>query len=145
MFGKDSLLDELKKVLSERILNAELDQPLEEERGDRRTNCRNASSKKSVLTGTPELVLDIPRDRSGTFDPKLTAIYQLRIPDFDEKINSKYARGMTVREIRGRLEELYCIDVSPELIPTVPNAVLEANGRSCHRHASIPNSYNPSR
>jgi putative transposase len=62
----------------------------------------------------------------GTFDPKLIAKYQRRFPDFDDKIISMYARGMTVREIRGHLEELYGIDVSPDLISTVTDAVLEA-------------------
>ena len=126
VFAKDGLLDDLKKALSERILNAELDEHLDEERGDGRANRRNGTSKKSVLTGTSKLSLDIPRDRSGTFDPKLIAKYQRRFPDFDDKIISMYARGMTVREIRGHLEELYGIDVSPDLISAVTDAVLEA-------------------
>jgi putative transposase len=79
-----------------------------------------------MLTGSSKLTLDIPRDRLGTFDPKLIAKYQRRFPDFDDKIISMYARGMTVREIRGHLEELYGIDVSPDLISTVTDAVLEA-------------------
>jgi putative transposase len=62
----------------------------------------------------------------GTFDPKLIAKYQRRLPDFDDKIISMYARDMTVREIRGHLEELFGIDVSPGLISTVTDAVLEA-------------------
>ena len=74
------------------------------------------------------MTLDIPRDRAGTFDPQLIAKYQRRFPDFDEKIISMYARGMTVREIRGHLQELYGIEVSPDLISTVTDAVLEAVG-----------------
>ena len=62
----------------------------------------------------------------GTFDPKLIAKYQRRFLDFDDKIISMYARGMTVREIRGHLEEIYGIDVSPDLKSTVTEAVLEA-------------------
>jgi putative transposase len=88
-------------------------------------NHRNGYSKKSVLTGTSKMTLSVPRDRSGTFDPKLIAKYQRRFPDFDEKIISMYARGMTVREIRGHLEELYGIDVSPDLISAVTDAVLD--------------------
>jgi putative transposase len=72
------------------------------------------------------MTLSIPRDRAGTFDPKLIAKYQRRFPDFDDKIISMYARGMTVREIRGHLEELYGIEVSPDLISAVTDAVLEA-------------------
>ena len=125
VFAKDGLLDDLKKALSERILNAELDEHLEEERSKGGSNRRNGSSKKSVLTGTSRMSLSIPRDRAGTFDPKLIAKYQRRFPDFDQKIISMYARGMSVREIRGHLEELYGIDVSPDLISAVTDAVLE--------------------
>ncbi len=126
VFAKDGLLDDLKKALSERILNAELDEHLEDERADGNANRRNGHSQKSVLTGTSKISLAIPRDRSGTFDPKLIAKYQRRFPDFDDKIISMYARGMTVREIRGHLEELYSIDVSPDLISAITDAVLEA-------------------
>src|SRR5437016_1917867 len=88
-------------------------------------NHRNGYSKKSVLTGTSKMTLSVPRDRAGTFDPKLIAKYQRRFPDFDDKIISMYARGMTVREIRGHLEELYGIEVSPDLISAVTDAVLD--------------------
>ncbi|MER8779551.1 IS256 family transposase [Mesorhizobium sp. M0977] len=125
VFARDGLLDDLKKALSERILNAELDEHLDEEQADGNANRRNGHSRKSVLTGTSKMTLTIPRDRAGTFDPKLIAKYQRRFPDFDEKIISMYARGMTVREIRGHLEELYGIEVSPDLISAVTDAVLE--------------------
>src|SRR5215472_13882127 len=81
--------------------------------------------KKSVLTGSSKMTLSIPRDRAGTFDPKLIAKYQRRFPDFDDKIISMYARGMSTREIVGHLRELYGIDVSPDLISAVTDAVLE--------------------
>lgn len=119
LFAKDGLVDELKKALSERILKAEIDDHLDSEKAAGTVNHRNGYSKKSVLTGTSKVTLDIPRDRGGTFDPKLIAKYQRRFPEFDEKIVSMYARGMTVREIRGHLEELYGIDVSADLISTV--------------------------
>jgi putative transposase len=125
LFAKDGLLDELKKALSERMLLAELDDHLESDGAEGAMNRRNGTSRKTVLTGTSRLTLDIPRDRAGTFDPKLIAKYQRRFPDFDDKIVSMYARGMTVREIRGHLEELYGIDVSPDLISTITDAVLE--------------------
>ncbi len=126
VFTQDGLLDELKKGLSERVLNAELDAHLDAETADGKTNRHNGRSQKTVLTGTSKVTLDIPRDRAGTFDPQLIAKYQRRFPDFDEKIISMYARGMTVREIRGHLQELYGIEVSPDLISTVTDAVLEA-------------------
>ena len=125
LFAKDGLLDDLKKALSERILNAELDEHLADEGEEGHANRRNGHSKKTVLTGTSKVTLSIPRDRAGTFDPKLIDKYQRRFPDFDDKIISMYARGMTVREIRGHLEELYGIEVSPDLISAVTDAVLE--------------------
>ncbi|WP_287304608.1 transposase [Mesorhizobium sp.] len=94
VFSRDGLLDDLKKAFSARILNTELDAHLEEE-GDAGSpvNRWNGHSKKTVLTGTSKMQLSIPRDRAGTFDPKLIAKYQSRFPDFDDKIISMYARG----------------------------------------------------
>ena len=125
MFSRDGLFGDLKKALSERILSAELDEHLADEQAEGAANRRNGHSHKTVLTGSTKMTLAIPRDRAGTFDPKLIAKYQRRFPDFDSKIISMYARGMTVREIRGHLEELYGIDVSPDLISAVTDAVLE--------------------
>lgn len=125
VFSKDGLFDELKKALAERVLNAELDDHLEGEAAAGKTNHRNGYSKKTVLTETSKIDIKVPRDREGSFDPKLIARYQRRFPGFDEKIVSMYARGMTVREIQGHLIEIYGLEVSPDLISTVTDAVLE--------------------
>ena len=125
LFEKDGLFDDLKKALAERVLNAELDEHLGQEAGEGRANRRNGSSKKTVLTETSRLDIRVPRDREGSFDPKLIAKYQRRFPGFDEKIVSMYARGLTVREIQGHLVEIYGVEVSPDLISTVTDAVLE--------------------
>src|ERR687895_2738954 len=119
------LLDGLKKALAERALNAELDHHLEGGEPDGRPNGRNGYGAKSVLTGTGKLELQVPRDRLATFDPQLIAKYQRRFPGFDEKIVSMYARGMSVREIQGHLRDLYGIEVSPDLVSAVTDAVLE--------------------
>ena len=95
------------------------------DRVDGSVNRRNGTSKKTVLTGTSKIELSVPRDREGRFDPQLIAKYQRRFPDFDEKIISMYARGLSVREVRGHLEEIYGIDVSPDLISTITDAVLD--------------------
>ena len=128
VFSKGGLFDELKKALAERVLNAELDDHLDGHAAAGKANHRNGYSKKTVLTENAKLDLRIPRDREGTFDPKLIARYQRRFPGFDEKIVSMYARGMTTREIQGHLMEIYGLDVSPDLISTVTDAVLEAVG-----------------
>src|SRR5712671_1834527 len=129
VFAQDGLLDELKKALAERILNAEMDQHLVSERSTAEEaeprNHRNGHSRKTVLTGTGKLELQVPRDRQASFEPQLIAKYRRRFPDFDDKIVSLYARGMTVREIQGHLRELYGMEVSPDLISVVTDAVLE--------------------
>ncbi len=88
-------------------------------------NSRNGYGAKTVLTDTGRLELAIPRDRQASFDPQLIAKYQRRFPGFDDKIVSMYARGMSTREITGHLRDLYGIDVSPDLISAVTDAVLE--------------------
>src|ERR1700712_5768775 len=122
-FESNGLLDQLKKALAERALNAEMDHHLSGE--GTAGNSRNGYGRKTVLTGSGSLELSIPRDRQSSFDPQLLAKYQRRFPGFDEKIVSMYARGMSTREIVGHLRELYGIEVSPDLISAVTDAVLE--------------------
>ena len=122
-FESNGLLDQLKKALAERALNAEMDHHLSGE--GTAGNSRNGYGRKTVLTGSGSLELSIPRDRQSSFDPQLLAKYQRRFPGFDEKIVSMYARGMSTREIVGHIQELYGIDVSPDLISVVTDAVLD--------------------
>jgi putative transposase len=121
-FDQNGLLDQLKKALTERALKAELDHHLA---GDESGNRRNGYGRKTVLADGGSMVLSIPRDRTGTFDPALIGKYQRRFPGFDEKIVSMYARGMSTQEIIGHLRELYGIEVSADLISTVTDAVIE--------------------
>ena len=122
-FENNGLLDQLKKALAERVLNAEMDVHLSDDSVN--GNTRNGYGKKTVLTDGGSLELNIPRDRQSSFDPQLLAKYQRRFPDFDEKIISMYARGMSTREITGHVRELYGLDVSPDLISAVTDAVLD--------------------
>jgi putative transposase len=122
-FEQGGLLDSLKKALTERALNAEMDHHLASDPSA--GNMRNGYGRKTVLTGTGELAIDVPRDRQSSFDPQLIAKYQRRFPGFDDKIVSMYARGMSTREITGHLRDLYGVDVSPDLISTVTDAVLD--------------------
>ena len=121
----ESLAAELKKALAERMLNAELDVHLDAEAEQAVGNHRNGSSPKTVDTGAERVVLDIPRDRHGRFDPVLIGKYQRRFPGFDDKIIALYARGMSTRDIQAHVAELYGIEISPELVSAVTDAVLE--------------------
>ena len=122
VFDPNGLLDDLKKALAERVLNAEMDHHLA---GDEPGNRRNGYGKKTVITDTGQIELEVPRDRQARFDPQLIAKYQRRFPGFDDKIISMYARGMSTREIVGHLRDLYGIDISPDLISAITDAVLE--------------------
>ena len=122
-FDPGGLLGGLKKALAERALNAEMDYHLEGEGGV--GNSRNGFGRKTVLTETGKLELEVPRDRQASFDPQLIAKYQRRFSGFDDKIISMYARGMSTREIVSHLRDLYGVDVSPDLISAVTDAVLD--------------------
>jgi putative transposase len=88
-------------------------------------NHRSGSSPKQVITPSGKLQLDIPRDRLATFEPQLVAKHQRRLPGFDDHVISMYARGMSVREIQAHLLELYGLQVSPDLISTITDEVLD--------------------
>lgn len=84
-----------------------------------RRNRRNGHSRKSVQGDMGELTLTTPRDRNGTFEPQLIAKHQRRLSGFDEKIMALYAKGMTTRDIRDVVQELYGVDVSPTLVSEI--------------------------
>lgn len=125
LFDKGGLLDELKRQLAERALNSEMDHHLAGESAEGKSNSRNGYSSKTVITDSGKFGISVPRDRLSTFDPQLIAKYRRRLPGFDEKIVSMYARGLTVREIREHLDEIYGVDVSPDLISAVTDDVLD--------------------
>lgn len=121
----ESLAAELKKALAERMLGAEMDIHLSSDAEQAAGNHRNGTSPKTVDTGSERVVLDIPRDRQGRFDPVLIGKYQRRFPGFDEKIIAMYARGLSTRDIQAHIEEIYGIEVSPALVSAVTDAVVE--------------------
>jgi putative transposase len=117
-----------KKALLERALGAELTHHLGYPPGakpDDTSNHRNGTTPKTVLTDDGSVDLEVPRDRAGTFEPVLIPKHERRFTGFDDKILALYARGLTVREIQGFLREMYAVDVSPELISTVTDAIVE--------------------
>lgn len=88
-------------------------------------NARNGHSTKTLKADFGALPVAIPRDRQGSFEPQLIGKHQTRWTGFDDKIISLYARGLSVREIQGHLEEMYSTEVSPSLISAVTDAVSE--------------------
>ena len=129
ILGKDGLLKQLTKRLVERTLEAELTDHLGYEphasQGRGTGNNRNGKAHKTVQSESGELQIEVPRDRSGTFEPQLVKKRQRRLEGFDDKVIALYARGLSTRDIQGQLEELYGVEVSPSLISNVTNAVME--------------------
>ena len=124
----DTAVRRFKKAIIERALGAELSHHLGYVAGGTKpedtTNHRNGSSGKTVLTDDGPLALAVPRDRDGSFEPRLIGKHERRFTGFDDKVVALYARGLTVREIQAFLTEMYGVAVSPDLISTVTDAVV---------------------
>src|SRR5205085_8927077 len=88
-------------------------------------NSRNGKSSKRIKGKRGQIEIDVPRDRNSEFEPHLVRKGQTRFDGFDDKIISMYARGMTCREIQAHLQEIYSVEVSPDLISTVTDAVID--------------------
>jgi putative transposase len=129
LIGENGLRKQLTKALVERALEAEMGDHLghgkNEPVANATGNTRNGKSKKTLKGDFGALPIDIPRDRQGSFEPLLISKHQTRWTGFDEKILSLYARGMMVREIQGHLQEMYGAEVSPTLISSVTDAVID--------------------
>ncbi|HGC4104132.1 TPA: IS256-like element ISEc58 family transposase [Escherichia coli] len=121
--GVEAVFQQLKKAVIERALGAEPGLHLADAEGGS-GNHRNGRSGKTVLTDEGPLRIDVPRDRTGTFEPQLIPKHERRFAGFDDRIVSMYARGMTVREIQGHLAEMYSVEVSPEFISKVTDEVM---------------------
>src|SRR5947208_3600491 len=124
----DAVVRRFKKAIIERALGGELTHHLGYAVGGAKpeatTNHRNGTSGKTVLTDDGPLPLAVPRDRDGTFEPRLIGKHERRFTGFDDKVIALYARGLTVREIQAFLGEMYGVEVSPDLISTVTDAVV---------------------
>ncbi len=129
LIGEKGLLKQLTKALLERAMEAELTHELGYEKnahsGGSTSNRRNGHSSKRVRSKHGEIDLEIPRDRESEFEPVLIKKHQRRFDGFDDLIISLYARGVSTRDIRSHIEDLYGIEVSPELVSTVTDNIQE--------------------
>src|SRR5690242_7006334 len=129
LLGPDGLLSQVTKAVLERALAEEMTGHLGYEKHDPAGrgsgNSRNGSTGKTVLTDIGAVDLAVPRDRDGSFEPRIVRKGQTRLEGFNERIIALYARGMTTRDIRAHLREMYDVDVSPDLISRVTDGVVE--------------------
>lgn len=130
LLGENGLLKQLTKALLERAMAAELTHELGFAKNDKgvvkeTANRRNGTSQKTVRSKHGEIQLEIPRDREAEFEPVIIGKHQRRFDGFDDLILSLYSRGLSTREIRSHIEEIYGVEVSPDLVSTVTDNVSE--------------------
>jgi putative transposase len=129
LLGPDGLLSQVTKAVLERALAEEMTEHLGYEKHDPAGrgsgNSRNGMTSKTLLTDVGAVDLAVPRDRNGSFDPKIVRKGQTRLDGFNDRIIALYARGMTIRDIRAHLREMYQVEVSADLISRVTDAVVD--------------------
>ena len=129
IIGENGLLKQLTKQLLERAMAAELTEHVGYEKhdvaGHKSGNSRNGKSAKTLKGSFGTMSIAVPRDRNGTFAPQIIEKHQTRFTGFDENIISLYARGLSTREIQQHLEEIYHVEVSPALISSVTDEVID--------------------
>jgi putative transposase len=127
LLSHGGLMKQLVGAVVERALAAEMTEHLGYDKGERPGrscgNSRNGTSTKVLRGEHGEIPIRVPRDRNGSFEPQLVKKHQTRLPGFDDKIVSMYARGMSVRDIQAQLEDLYGVEVGPDLISRVTDSV----------------------
>ena len=128
IIGENGLLKQLTKAIVERAMEAELTHHIGYEKHDPAgrgsENRRNGRSSKTLQGDFGAVEIEVPRDRQGSFEPRIVPKHERRFAGFDDKILSMYARGMTTREIRAHLDEIYGVGVSPELVSRVTDEVV---------------------
>lgn len=128
LLGEQGLLKQLTKQLLERAMQAELTHQLGYSKNEvapfEQTNRRNGTTPKKVKSSSGELKLEVPRDRAAQYEPLILPKHQRRFEEFDQNIISLYSRGLSTRDIQAHLQEIYGVEVSPDLISTVTEEVL---------------------
>ena len=129
VLGENGLLKQLTKAVLERAMQAELTHHLGYQKhdpvGNHTGNSRNGKSKKTLKGDFGTLPIEVPRDRNSSFEPQIVPKNQTRFEGFDDQILSLYARGLSTRQIKQHLLEIYQVEVSASLISSVTEAVLD--------------------
>jgi putative transposase len=129
LIGENGMLKQLTQAVFEAALNAEMARHLGHARHGTASNAtgsvRNGHSAKTITGDFGEVDIAIPRDRDANFAHLLLPKHQRRVPGFDERILSLYARGMSTREIAAYLQEMLVVEVSPTLISTITDTVAD--------------------
>ena len=139
--GQDGIIKQLTGRILQRALEAEMTEHLGYEKnsnaGDNSGNSRNGHTEKTVLMENQSATINVPRDRNGTFEPIIVPKHEKRVPLFNDQIISMYAYGMTERDIKAHLEQIYNVEVSPDLISRVMDEVREWQSRPLEKSYAI--------
>jgi transposase-like protein len=132
--GQDGLIKQLTGRILQRALEAEMTEHLGYEKnsnaGDNSGNSRNGHTEKTVLLENGKTAIDVPRDRNGTFEPIIVPKHEKRrtvgsMPLFNDQVISMYASGMSDRKIREHIERIYNVEVSPDMVSRITDAVID--------------------
>jgi transposase-like protein len=142
--GQDGVIKQLTGRILRRALECEMDlhsgYQKHDSAGDNTGDSRNGYTKKAVLTGNQEAVVRILRDRNGTFELRIIPKYQKRVSLFNDRIISMYAFGMTDRDVKARLEKIYNVEASPDLISRITGGVWRkwGSGKTVREKNPVP-------
>jgi putative transposase len=128
VLGKNGLMQKLLKDVIQNLLEVEMAEHLGRNKYERATetsdNYRNGYNEKTIRNSLGEMELEVPRDRKAEFDPVVVKKYQTNCNELDKKVIAMYAKGMTTRDIKSQLEEIYGIDISPSMISAITDKVM---------------------
>ena len=129
MFGSEGLITDLTSRLVKKMLEAEMDEHLGcrhgERNDERRANHRNGTSSKTLKSEIGDVKIEVPRDRKGSFEPKIVKKHQTKLGKLEGAVISLYARGMSTREIQDHMSELYGSSITPSLVARITNVVID--------------------
>ena len=127
LVGPDGVLNGLTKRVLETALEAEMTEHLGYEKHGNTTgeNARNGIRSKTVLTVVGPVEIDVPRDREGSFEPKIVKKRQRRLTGVDEIVLSLTARGLTTGEVAAHFDDVYGASVSKDTISRITDKVIE--------------------
>ena len=123
-------MKEMFRDVIQTVMEVELDEELGRERCQRaeasgdRPNYRNGHTKKTVKTQLGKVEIQVPRDRNGSFEPKIIGKYSRNADGMEEKILSLYSCGMSQRDIAEQIKELYDVEISPELVTKITEKIM---------------------
>lgn len=127
----NQIMETIKEMFAdilEEVLQCEIEEQLGYEKHERRsdgpTNYRNGSTKRTLKTQFGEVEINVPRDRNGSYEPKILGKYQRNVDGLEEKILSLYAHGMSTRDIQEQIKDLYNIDISSELVSKISEKIM---------------------